>query len=359
MGETPDPTRAGARPRLTRLALLAAAAVSGASGGVVYGLGSASGPGLLAYMLGGGTLGLLVGVRPAFTRRSPPLALSLIALALGGMAAVHGGGASGALGPLSALAAGAVAGGVLRSTLARLERTANGAAHLGSAWMLPVFAGAAASYSLRPSMAPLLAAALAVAGHGLLHAAGHDGRAPDALSDQAHRRRQALNPHVLLAVAGGGLGLALAGLAAPTAAGQTVTAAGLLVAAAVGAFIGVAVGEMLRRRARVARLGGAFGCAALGFILLQGALSAPFALAAAALIGAGLAGLAAPLFAWRQSVVPNCTGCVVAALFLGQAAGVLAWTAASASPLPYGAAYVVMATLLGLAAFASAGAGAD
>lgn len=316
-------------------------------------------PELLAYTLAAGALGLLTGMRPALARRPAPLVLSLVALALGGMAAIHGGASPGALGALSALAAGWVAGGVLSAALARVsqdERAAHGATSLGAAWILSVFIGAAAGHSLPASLGPLLVAALAVAGEALLCVAGHDRRAAAELADQARRRPRVLDPHALLALVGGGLGLALAGLVAPTAAGPRVSAAGLIVVAAVAALTGVAVGETLRRRRRGARLGAAFGCAALGFILLQGALSAPFALAAAALIGAGLAGLAAPLLAWRQSVAPDRTGYVVAALFLGEAAGVLAWTAASASPLPYGAAYVVMATLLGLAAFASAGA---
>jgi len=71
-----------------------------------------------------------------------------------------------------------------------------------------------------------------------------------------------------------------------------------------------------------------------------------------------LGGLPSPLLAWRQIASPSHTGFAVAALSLGQATGVLTWVALSVSPLPYGAAFVVMATLLGIAAFASAGAGA-
>ncbi len=168
-----------------------------------------------------------------------------------------------------------------------------------------------------------------------------------------HASRYALGPDMLLSLLGATAAMALMDLASWS--DESGTALVLYAVLAFGALAAATAARLRRNREGIV-IAGSFGSAALGLILLQGALSLPFATVAAAFIGVGLGGPLAALQAWRRrSARGSPAAFAVAALFVGQAGGALTWTGLAASPLPPGSALILLASLLGLAAFASPG----
>lgn len=168
-----------------------------------------------------------------------------------------------------------------------------------------------------------------------------------------HASQFALGPDMLLSLLGATAAMALIGLARWSNESGTAL---LLYAVLTFGALAAATAARLRRNREGIVIAGSFGSAALGLILLQGALSLPVATVAAAFIGVGLGGPLAALQAWRRlSARGSPAAFAVAALFVGQAGGALTWTGLAASPLSPGSALILLATLLGLAAFASPG----
>ncbi len=359
--------------RLASLVLLAAAA-SGAASGMLLAF-SAVGPQvhpahtgggslasshglLLSQTLGAGVVGLAAGQRPRLLH-AVALPLGLIALILTGVALIS------SARPIL-LISGFVGGGALGAVLAAVLDLNGSAQHpdrrsaaAGATWMLALLIVALAA-TILPNRAGSTLSAVAAAifsalGAGLLRTAKRlrpaDEENPSAFSDGASA--PALSPDALIFLLGATSATMLMGLGGWSK--TTGMAAVLYAIAGVGAFAGAAAAAVLRERLGLV-LAMSFGAPAVGFILLQGAMNLPFAIAAATLLGAGVGGLAVALLAWRSKIafVPP-VAFAVTALFFGQAAGVVTWMALLASPLPHGTAFVLLTTLLGLAAFASPG----
>lgn len=162
-------------------------------------------------------------------------------------------------------------------------------------------------------------------------------------------------PFGLLAVAGGGIGMALVGLAADARLhGPAGTTSLVMGCAAVAALVSAML--QIGRAAAPRWIIAGFLTAAVGFLLLQGALSQVVVAAAAVLLGAGLGVVAPGLLGvvargpadwpWRRAV---------AALSLGQLSAALVAALLWATPLPAGSPYVLLATMLAMAGFASGG----
>lgn len=166
---------------------------------------------------------------------------------------------------------------------------------------------------------------------------------------------QSTGPFGLLAVAGGGIGMALVGLAADARLhGPAGTTSLVMGCAAVAALVSAML--QIGRAAAPRWIIAGFLTAAVGFLLLQGALSQVVVAAAAVLLGAGLGVVAPGLLGvvargpadwpWRRAV---------AALSLGQLSAALVAALLWATPLPAGSPYVLLATMLAMAGFASGG----
>ncbi len=354
------------RRRLAARALLAAAAASGAASGMLLALSALNTAGgsfasshalLISQTLGAGVVGLAAGRRPRLLHVAA-LPLGLMALVVAGAAMVPGA-------RQILLISGFMGGGALGAVLAAVLSLSSSAQHpdrrdeaAGAAWMLALLIAALAATVLpsrpEPTLSAVAAAILSMLGGGLLWTAMRIRPADEEQHSTSivGTSTLALSPDALIFLLGAASATALMGLGGWS--GQGRVALVLYAMTGVGALVGASAAAALRGRTALVTAS-SFASAALGFILLQGALTPPFAIAAAALLGAGLGGLPLTLLAWRARAVSPPAAFAVAALFLGQAAGVVTWMALLASPLPHGAAFVLLTTLLGLAAFASPG----
>ncbi len=268
---------------------------------------------------------------------------------------------------LARLLLGGLAGLLLTATLsstaasAKFNRSTRAPGIVAVIWISAAFAGPLLGLGIdhlvgTPLTIVLVAVlpSLAFAGVGLPRAPSSEECAPAKLPTSGPDLQSA-GPFGLLAVAGGGIGMALAGLAAEGRLhGQA--AATLLVMGFAAAAAMVTAPLQIGRAAPKRWIIAGFLTAAMGFLLLQGALSQVVVAVAAVLLGAGL-GMVAPSllgvaargpadWPWRRAV---------AALSLGQLSAALVAALLWATPLLAGSPYVLLATMLAMAGFASGG----
>lgn len=359
--------------RLASLALLAAAAASGAASGMLLAF-SAMGSQALPALTGSGSLasnhGLLLSqtlgaglIGLAAVRRPGPL--PAVALPLGLMALILTGAGLIPSARLILLVGGFIGGCALGAVLVVVLNLSGStqprdrrAAAAGAAWVVALFIVALAATFLPtrpgPALSAMAASILSTFGASLAWTArpppNNDGAQAIPVVGAVPPAR---GPDALIFLFGAASATTVMGLGAWSA--EAGMARVLFATACVAVLAGAGAATILRGRAALV-ITASFGAPAIGFVLLQGALTLPFALAAAALLGAGLGGLPVALLAWRSQIAfAPPAAFAVAALFFGQAAGVVTWMALLASPLPHGTAFVLLTTLLGLAAFASPG----